>query len=85
MKVVVVWRDNTDYARELTDWIRDFEHTTGKQVESLDPDTVDGEIFVRARDIMEYPAIVAVADDGRVLKKWSGKKLPQIDDVSYFA
>lgn len=85
MKVVVVWRDNTDYAREISDWIRDFEHDTGKRVESLDPDTVEGEMFIRARDILEYPAIVATSDDGRVLKIWSGKRLPQIDDVSYYA
>ena len=85
MKVVVVWRDNTDYARELQMWMDDFEHETGKTVETLDPDTPEGEMFVRTRDIMEYPAIVAVDDDGRVLKIWSGKTLPQIDTVSYYA
>lgn len=85
MKLVVVGRDNTDYARELSMWIADIEHETGKKVEMLDPDTIEGEMFVRARDIMEYPAIVAVADDGRVLKKWTGRKFPRINDVSYYS
>lgn len=81
----MVGRDNTDYARELSMWIADFEHETGKKVEKLDPDTVEGEIFCQARDIVEYPSIVAINDDGRVLKLWSGKTLPQIDTMSYYA
>ena len=85
MKVVIVGRDNTDYAREVMEWMRDFEHDTGKKVEMLDPDTVEGEMFCRARDIVEYPSIVAISDDGRVLKCWSGKRLPQINDVSYYS
>lgn len=85
MRLVVVGRDNTDYAREISDWVADFEHETGKRVERLDPDTPEGEMFVRTRDILEYPAIVAVADDGRVLNKWTGRKFPRINDVSYYS
>ncbi len=85
MRLVVVYRDNTDYARELLTWIADFEHQTGKKVERLDPDTPEGEMFCRARDIVEYPSIVAVDNDGKVLKHWAGRKLPLIDNVSYFA
>ena len=84
MRVVCVWRDNTDYAREVIMWMDDFKHDTGKDVESLDPDSIDGEIFVKARDIVEYPTVVAVADDGTVLKSWRGTPLPQIDEVSYY-
>lgn len=81
---MVIFRDNTDYARELSTWMEDFKHETGKEIEILDPDTVEGEAFIRPRDIMEFPAIVAVDDDGRVLKIWRGKKLPRINDVSYY-
>ena len=84
MKVVVVWRDNTDYAREVIMWLDDFKHDTGKEAESLDPDSVEGEIFARARDIVEYPSVVAVSDDGAVLKIWRGTPMPQIDEVNYY-
>lgn len=85
MRLVCVWRDNTDYAREVITWLSDFQHHTGMDVESLDPDTVEGESFVRARDIMEFPSVVAVADDGRVLRLWRGTPMPQIDEVAYYA
>ena len=84
MSLVVVWRDNTDYARELMTWMADFKRETGEEIKSFDPDTVEGELFVKARDIVEYPAIVAVANDGRVLKAWTGRMLPRISDVSYY-
>lgn len=84
MKVVCVWKDNTDYAREVTDWMEEFRRETGNEVESLDPDTVNGEIFVRAHDIMEYPTIVAIAEDGKVQREWRGTPMPQFDEVSYY-
>lgn len=84
MRVVVVWRDNTEYAREVISWMEEFERATGKSIESLSPDSIDGEIFVRARDIMQYPTVVVVKDDGIVVREFKGTPLPQFEDVSYF-
>ena len=84
MRVVVVWKDNTDYAREVIEWIDGFERATDKKVESLDPDTIEGEIFVTSRDMLEYPSVVALDDSGRVLREWKGTPLPQFDQVFYF-
>jgi len=83
MRIVAVWRDNTDYAREMTEWIQEFERETHRKVESLDPDTVDGEIFVRAREIVQYPSIVVVDGRGAVLRMWAGRPLPAFDEVIY--
>ena len=82
MKVVVVWRDNTDYAREVMTWIGEFERETGREVESLDPDTIEGEGFVRSRDIVQYPAVVVIDDRGAILKLWN--RLPQFDEVMFY-
>lgn len=84
MRVAVVWKDQTDYAREVTDWMAEFERTTGRQVESINPESIEGEIFVRARDMMEYPAVVALDDMGKVLREWKGTPLPQFDEVAYY-
>ena len=52
MRVVIIWRDNTDYARTVLDWLRDFEVRSGKQIESLSPDEPEGESICRAYDIV---------------------------------
>ncbi|MBQ3310246.1 hypothetical protein IJG73_02290 [Candidatus Saccharibacteria bacterium] len=84
MRIVCVWKDNTDYAREVTDWLSEFKRETGKEVESLDPESTEGEIFVRARDMLQFPAVVALADDGTVLREWKGTPMPQFDEVLYY-
>ncbi len=84
MRVVAIWRDNTDYAREVTDWMREFNRRTGKELENLDPDSREGEGFARAYDIVQYPTIIAVANDGKELKRWSGLPMPLMDEVSFY-
>jgi hypothetical protein len=85
MRVVVVTKDDTDYARAVTDFLRDFEHQTGRELETLDPDTADGTSFAGAYDIVQYPTIIAVADDGQMQNMWTGLPLPTISEVSFYA
>lgn len=85
MRVLVVYRDNTDYARSVTDFLRDFNRQTGREVETLDPDTAAGSEFCRVYDIVEYPTMIALTDDGQMLNTWRGLPLPTISEVSYYA
>jgi hypothetical protein len=84
MRVVIVWKDYTDYAREVTDWTREFERRTGRVLESLDPDTKEGEGCARVSDIVQYPTLIAVTDEGVEQKRWVGLPLPLMDEVSYY-
>ena len=84
MRVVIIWRDNTDYARTVLDWLRDFEVRSGKQIESLSPDEPEGESICRAYDIVEYPTMLAIDTDGTLLQMWRGTDMPRISDVAYY-
>ena len=86
MRIVVVWKDNTEYAREVTDWIREMERKVGSgKIESVNPDTVEGEIFCTPREIMEFPVGMALKSDGATVREWVGSPLPQPEDVAYYA
>lgn len=84
MRTVIVYKIESDHAREVTDYLRDFSRQTGKFLEEMDPETRDGESFCRAYDIVEYPTLIALSDDGRVQNMWRGRPLPRIDEVSYY-
>ena len=84
MKAVVVYRKNTEYERGVIDFVRDFTHRTGKVIEEIDPDSKMGEIFCEAHGVMEYPTVLGMDDNGKVLAEWKGA-LPRIDEVSYYA
>ena len=46
MKAVVVYKENSDHAREVFDYLRDFERQTGKKLEEIDPEKRENIGFV---------------------------------------
>ena len=82
MRIIAVFKENSEQARNVLEWIEQFERRTGKEVEQIDPETLEGEMFVRARDIVEYPTIMVCSDeDGKTYEMFVGSALPQIDTV----
>jgi hypothetical protein len=84
MRVVVIYKDQTDYTRTILDYLRDFQHQTGHDLETMDPDTVWGTQFCETYDIVDYPTIVAVSDDSVLQNSWRGLPLPTISELSYY-
>lgn len=84
MKVVVVYKEQTDYARQVLDYLRDFEHQTGHVLETMDPESAAGVDFCKTYDLMEFPTMVALSDDGSIQNSWQGLPLPTISEVSYY-
>lgn len=84
MRVVVVYKEETDYARQINDYLRDFKRQTGHELETLNPDTPEGASFCRTYDIVEYPSLIAISDEGVMQNMWRGLPLPTISEVSYY-
>jgi hypothetical protein len=84
MRVVVITKDNMDYSRAVQTFLDDFARRTGKTLEVMDPVSRDGESLCRAYDIVEYPTILALGDDGQMQNMWRGTSLPTINEVSYY-
>lgn len=85
MRAVVVYREKSDHRRAVEDFLHDFERQTSNTVEAMSPDTPEGSDFCRVYDIVEYPTMVALSDDGRLQAVWRGLPLPTISEVSYYA
>lgn len=85
MRVVIIYREDSEHARAVNDYLRDFQHRTGRELETISPDSRDGSSLCRVYDVVEYPAIIALADDGQLQSSCSGLPLPTIAEVSYYA
>lgn len=85
MRVVVVYKYESDHAREVLDYLRDFSRQTGHEIEEIDPDTPEGAHFCRTYDIVEYPTMLALDDSSRLHQLWRGRPLPTISEVSFYA
>lgn len=84
MRVVVIYKDNTDYTRTVLDYLRDFQSQTGHELETLDPDTAGGTQFCDTYDIIDYPTIIALSDSGVMQNSWRSLPLPTISELSYY-
>lgn len=85
MKAVVIYRSDSEHGRTVEDYLRDFSRQTGGTIDTLDPDTPEGASMCRTYDIVEYPSVIALSDDGRVQNSWRGLPLPTINELSYYS
>lgn len=77
MRIVIVVKKQSEYYREAVEWQGDFQRETRREVELIDPETMEGEIFASARDIVQYPAVVVLGGE------WgSGKKMERFTTAS---
>ncbi|MBR3055950.1 hypothetical protein IKG64_01370 [Candidatus Saccharibacteria bacterium] len=82
MRVVCIYRDNQDYSRSVGEWLENFRRQTGREIESMNPDDNVG--FCEAYDVVEYPTILALGNNGEVLASWRGRSLPLVNEVLYY-
>lgn len=85
MKAMIVYRSDSEHGRTVEDYMRDFTHQTGRTIETLDPDSPEGGDFCRTYDVVEYPSVIALSDDGQLQNFWAGLPLPTISELSYYA
>lgn len=85
MRVVVIMREESEHYRQVATWLGDFKRQTGRDVEVLDPDSPEGAHFCRTYDVVEYPTMLALGNDGQLQNMWRGTALPTINEVSYYA
>ena len=82
MRVICIYRDKQDYTRTVEEWLENFYRQTGHELETMDPD--ENPNFCKAYDIVEYPTIIALGNNGEVREIWRGKELPLFNDVLFY-
>ncbi len=86
MKVVVLYRPGSDHSRMVEDFVRDLERRNrgSSRVDLVNVDTRDGSATASLYDVMQYPAVLALQDDGQLLREWEGTTMPLLNEVSYY-
>ena len=79
MRVVCIYRDNQDYSRSVDEWLTNIYRQTGREIETIDPDKNTG--FCEAYDVVAYPTILALGEQGDVRASWRGRNLPLTNEV----
>jgi hypothetical protein len=82
MKVCILYHPESEFSRGIEEFARDFERTRGKKVELMSIETREGAATASLYDIVQYPTVLALSDDGQIQKAWEGPVLPLMDEVS---
>ena len=86
MRVVVLYRPNSEHGRLVEEFIRNFQREhAGEHLEVLNIDTRDGSAMATLYDVVQYPAVLVVQNDGYVQHIWEGENLPLMDEVLGYA
>ena len=86
MRIVILYHPESDHSRIVEEYVHDFTHQDPDvSVEALSIDTRDGATMATVYDIVAYPSMLALREDGSLAKAWQGLPLPLMNDVAYFA
>lgn len=80
----MLYRPNTEHSRRVEDFAAELEREHRARIDLQNLDTRDGSSMASLYDIMQYPAILVLGDDGRLIKDWQGTSFPLKDEVSYY-
>lgn len=86
MKVVVIYRPNSEHGTAVEAFIRDYQaqHGVGR-LEVLDVDSREGGALASLYDVMQYPSILALREDGQLLRAWEGETLPLMNEIAAYS
>jgi hypothetical protein len=84
MKVIVLYRPKTEQEGRALDYARDYKQLKNRELELLSLDTIEGDDMAKLYDITQYPAVVAIKDDGQLEQMWQGANLPLMNELDYY-
>jgi hypothetical protein len=86
MKILVLYRPNSEHSRLVEDFVRDFQAQHGDEhLELMNVDSRDGSAMASLYDVMQYPTIMVIQDDGTIQRSWEGESLPLMDEIVAYA
>jgi len=84
MRVAVLYYSNSEQERTVLEFEHDYEHVTGRKLTLYDLNTIEGTEMASLYDVVQYPAVLAISNDGQMLKLWQGEILPLMNEVMYY-
>ena len=82
MKACILYHPISDHARAVEEYVTNFERQKGNVIELMSLETKDGAYLATLYEIVNYPALLAIKEDGRLVKYWEGEPLPLMDEVA---
>lgn len=84
MRVVVLYHQNSDHSGIVTDFATEFGNYKRKKLELINLESEEGANLASVYGLTQYPAVLAMNENGSVNRMWQGLPLPLMDELSYY-
>ncbi len=84
MKLCILYHPKSEHARKVEEFAHDFKRQKDRDIELLSLETREGSAIASIYDIVQYPALLAMQDNGQLLKNWEGEELPLMNEVAAY-
>jgi hypothetical protein len=85
MKAVILYKPGAETDSQMQDYLREFTHRTGKTIELIDVTSPRGVELAQLYDVLKYPALIAVEDNGTFVEAWPElDKWPTMNELTYY-
>jgi hypothetical protein len=84
MKVVILYRPNSEHAGRVLDFAKEYKRLKNRELSLVSLDTIQGDNMAKIYDITQYPAFLAIKDDGQLEQMWQGETVPLMNEIDYY-
>ena len=84
MKICILYHPESDHARTVETFKHELERQHGIMAELVSLESQAGADMARLYDIVQYPAVVALRDNGGLAQTWVGETLPLMNEVAAY-
>lgn len=86
MKVTIFYRPDSEHARTVEEFVHEFGRIhPDAPITLLDIDSVEGGNAAAIYDIVQYPTVLALSNDGTMLQRWDNGLMPLMGELAYYA
>jgi len=86
MRTVILYHPNAEFAGTVADFKHEFEQRhLDRKVELVSLEEMGGAEMAKLYDVVRYPAILVIANDGRLQKMWQDQPFPLMDEVAAYS
>lgn len=84
MKVIILYHPQSDHSRIVEEFAHDFSRQMGHDIELISLESQDGANYATLYGIVRYPAILAINNNGQIMKSWEGPVLPLMNEIAFY-
>lgn len=84
MRIVVLYRPRSDHEGRVISFVEEYKRVKNVTLEMINLDTREGSEMALLYGITQYPAVLAISENGSLQKHWEGELLPAINDLEYY-